>query len=116
MSTCLQQDLVFCNMIKCIQTFKAKPGRYGSAACRAGRDITPVRAPMVTGLVPYKRSSDEAGAARRQPGTSAACFLVTGAEPLRLRQDLTGSAALADVALLLWHRDHEPSCTVSDDG
>ncbi|MBV9206342.1 MAG: hypothetical protein JO037_13310 [Actinobacteria bacterium] len=28
--------------------------------------------------------------------------------PMRSGQDLTGSAALADAALLLSHRDHEP--------
>ena len=36
--------------------------------------------------------------------------------PLRSGQDLTGSAVLAGAALLLSHRDHEPSCEASDDG
>ena len=44
------------------------------------------------------------------------CFLVTGAGPLRLGQDLTCSAIWAGVALLLSHRDHESSCGASDDG
>jgi hypothetical protein len=41
------------------------------------------------------------------------CFLVAGAAQLKLVQDLTCSAVLAGVALLLSHRDHEPSCGVS---
>jgi hypothetical protein len=44
------------------------------------------------------------------------CFPVSGAGPLKSGQDLTGSAALADIALLLSHRDHEPSCHASHDG
>ena len=38
------------------------------------------------------------------------CFVVTGAAPPRSDQDLICSAVLAGVALLLSHRDHEPSC------
>ena len=41
---------------------------------------------------------------------------MTGAGPLRLGQDFTCSAVRAGVALLLSHRDHEPSCEASDDG
>ena len=44
------------------------------------------------------------------------CFLVTGAGPLRSSQDLTCSAVLAGVAVLLSHRDRELSCEASDDG
>jgi hypothetical protein len=36
--------------------------------------------------------------------------LVTGAGPLKSGQDLTCAAVLPGVALLLSHRDHEPSC------
>ena len=43
------------------------------------------------------------------------CFLVTGAAA-GLDQDLTCSAVLPGVALLLSHRDHEPSCEASDEG
>lgn len=34
------------------------------------------------------------------------CFLMTAADQLRLSQELTGSAVLAGVTLLLSHRDH----------
>jgi hypothetical protein len=75
--------------------------------------MTPVRASVITGPRPWKTSSDEGGEAGDGPGS---CFLVTGAGPLRLGQDLTCSAVRAGVALLLPHRDHEPSCEASDDG
>jgi hypothetical protein len=59
----------------------------------------------------------EAATREGRPGDDLrACFLVAGAGPLRLGQDLTCSAVLAGVALLLAHRDHEPSCEASDDG
>jgi hypothetical protein len=75
--------------------------------------MTPVRAPVVTGPGPQKTSTDEEGAAGDDPRS---CVLVTGAGPLRLGQDLTCSAVLAGVALLLSHCGHEPSCEASDDG
>jgi hypothetical protein len=73
--------------------------------------MAPVRAPVVTGPGPDKRSSDEAEAAGDDPRS---CFLVTGAGSLRLGQDLACSAIRAGVALLLSHRNHEPVLRASD--
>ena len=67
--------------------------------------MTPVRAPVITGQVPEKRSS---GKGWEAGDDSRPCFLVTGIGLLRLGQDHTGSAVLAGVALLLSHRHHEP--------
>ena len=69
--------------------------------------MTPVRAPVITRLLPQKTSSDERGKAEDDPRP---CFPVAGAGPVRSGQDLTGSAVLADAALLLSHRDHEAGC------
>ena len=68
--------------------------------------MTPVRAPVITGLmlVRYERSSGEGGEAGDD---LLSCFLVTGAGPPRLGQDLTCSAVPAEVALLLSDRDYE---------
>ena len=74
--------------------------------------MTPVRVPVVTGLARRKEAATREG----RPGTICGpASLVTGAEPLRLGQDLTCSAVLTGVALLLAHRDHEPSCAASGD-
>ena len=75
--------------------------------------MTPVRAPVIVGPAPQETSSDKGREAR---DGHRSCILVAGAGPLRSGQDLTGSAVLAGAALLLSHRDHEPSCEASDDG
>jgi hypothetical protein len=53
-----------------------------------------------------ERSSDEKGEAGDDVRS---CFPVTAAGPLPSGQSLNGSTVLADVALLLSHRNHEPS-------
>ena len=72
--------------------------------------MTPVRAPVVTGPAAVENKQRRG---RGGWGDPRSCFLVTAAGPLRSGQDLTGSAVLASVALLLSHRDHEPSCEAS---
>lgn len=71
----------------------------------AGRDMTPVRAPVITGAGAVEKKQR-----RKRGGRGRSAVLLPGdrAGPLRLGQDLTCSAGLAGVALLLSHRDHEP--------
>jgi hypothetical protein len=78
---------------------------------RAKHDARPGSRSHRAGAV--ERGSEEG---RAGLGGSTVGFLVTGAGPLRLGQDLTCSAVLAGVALLLSHRDHEPFVRASDDG
>ena len=70
---------------------------------RARHDARPGSRDHRAGAV--ETSSDKEGAAGNDPRS---CFLVTEAGPLRFGQDLSCSAVLAGVALLLSHRDHEP--------